>query len=170
MHIWGAVRTLNTLTGTLYLCLSVLLKQISQWTHRRSSHKLSAMFICYFSILYTLLYHTIYLWSAVIHRLAPTYSTCTFVWKLCACAWTWNADVVVSSHHNLRRVFGYTKKRPLKEYSWFKIGSALLTASLARCQFPQSVILSQPVVMLLKWKSMGQGNLRTKKCSLYLCL
>ncbi len=31
--------------------------------------------------------------------------------------------MVVSSHHNLRRVFGYTKKRPLKEYSWFKISS-----------------------------------------------
>ncbi len=72
---------------------------------------------------YMLLYHTIYLWSAVIHRLVPTYSICTFVWKLCACAWTWNTDVVVSSHHNLRRVFGYTKKRPLKEYSWFKISS-----------------------------------------------
>lgn len=79
----------------LYLCLAVFLKQISQWTRRRSSHKLSAMFICHFSIPYTLLYHTIYLWSAVIHRLAPTYSICTFALEdVCVCAWTWKTNVV----------------------------------------------------------------------------
>lgn len=40
----------------------------------------------YMPLPYTLLYHTIYLWSAVIHRLAPTYSICAFALEdVCVC-------------------------------------------------------------------------------------
>lgn len=100
---WGIAWTRNKLTLALLCCctsgvlFSWLLKaNIIADTHIHTS---SAMFICHLSVLYTLLYYTtIYLWTAVTHRLAPTYSTCTIEWKVCVCVWSWNTDVFTSSN------------------------------------------------------------------------
>ncbi len=80
----------------------------------------------------------------------------TFVWKLCACAMNmehWCGCLI--SPQSPKSVW-YTKKRPLKEYSWFKISSIDRHLWLGT-SFHKSVILAWPIVMLLNGSLWGKA-------------
>lgn len=162
MHVWGGLWTLNALTVTLLCCCTCV--WLSFWSKSHSGladgHHTSYLPCLYATLAYHILYCIIlYIYDLLLYIGWPRLIAFVHLrWKMCACAWTWKTNVVTSSNHNLRRVFGYTKKRHLKKYSWFKISSFLFAASVAWCWSPQSGILTQLIVMPSQWKSMGQGN------------